>query len=423
MDMLIKNIEIVNSYGIQNNTDIYLLDGKIEKIGKDLHVATQTIIDGSGLYAFPGFCDLHCHLRDPGLEYKEDIVSGTLSAAAGGFTTVCAMPNTKPPVDNKTLVEYVAKKAKEEGSIEVLPVACITKGMRGDKLTDFKKLISAGAIAFSDDGMPVEEDEIIKAAMQKAKECDALLMLHEEDLEARGKGVAHEGEVSKKLGLEGIARSVEERLTARDLYYAGQIGAKIHVCHVSTKGSVELIRRAKAQGINVTCETGPHYFSLTDAEIYTNKANAKVNPPLREETDRLAIIAGIEDGTIDAIATDHAPHSEEEKKLEFALAPFGLIGFETAFALAITYLYKKKAVGLPGIAKLMSSKPREIINIGGGAIEEGVEANIAICDIDSSYIYKKEDVVSKAKNSPYIDKKLYGKVIYTILGGKIVYDR
>jgi dihydroorotase len=333
------------------------------------------------------------------------------------------MPNTKPPADSARTVRYILKRAEKLGSCGVLPVACITKGMRGGELTDFAALGAAGAVAFSDDGMPVEDDEVILAAMARAKELEVLLMLHEENLRDRGRGVANEGENARKAKLHGIPAALEDSMTARDIFYAQKTGARVHICHVSTVGSVELVRRAKASGVAVTCETAPHYFSLTDEEILGKDPNTKVNPPLRGEADRQAVIGGIADGTIDAIATDHAPHTESEKKRSFARAPFGRIGFETAFSLAVTYLYRPGVIKLEDIARLMSVAPRAIVRRAGGEVRRGMPADIVLTDIGASFVYTKEEIVSKAKNSPFIGKRLYGRVMLTIAGGKVTYDR
>ncbi len=421
--ILVKNITVINTDGAAQGVDILLRGGKVEKIGAGLKERAERFIDGSGLYAFPGFIDLHCHLRDPGLTHKEDIASGTRSAAAGGFTTVCCMPNTKPPVDNVEQVRYILDKAENDGYARVLPVASVTKGMAGKELTDFAALYKAGAIALSDDGLPVQDDEVILAAMAKAKELGILLMLHEEDLANRGDGAAHEGKNAVKAGIPGIPRQIEDAMTARDIYYAQKTGARIHICHVSTMGGIELVRRAKQNGVNVTCETAPHYFSLTDEAILDGNPNTKVNPPLREESDRQAVVAGIMDGTVDAIATDHAPHSPEEKKAAFADAPFGLIGFETAFSLAVTILYREKKIGLQKFAALLSANPAKILGIEGGKIEVGARADIAICNLDKKYIYREANIVSKSKNSPFLGKELFGRMMYTIMGGNVTYER
>ncbi len=422
MQFLIKNVSVVNADGITPDVDIQIKDGQVQAIGKNLAEKGE-VLDGTGLHAFPGFIDLHSHLRDPGLTHKEDIVTGTSSAAAGGFTAVCCMPNTQPEIDSAKVVREILNRAADEGVVQVLPVAAITKGLKGKKLTNFKALQKAGAVAFSDDGMPVQDDEMILAAMAQAKELDALLMLHEEDLKKRGKGVANDGENAQKAGLVGIPREIEDSMTARDIFYAQKQDARIHICHVSTVGSVELVRRAKRNGVKVTCETTPHYFSLTDEAVVDKNPNAKVNPPLRTEADRQAVIAGLMDGTIDAIATDHAPHTEEEKAVGFEKAPFGLIGFETAFSLVVTHLLRTGKLELQAIARLLSAQPAQILRCEGGALKPGVRADIALCDIEKEYTYTKEMIVSKSKNSPFLGQDLFGKVVYTISGGNFAYGK
>lgn len=423
MSILIKNITAVNADEIRENVDILIEDGKIADIAEGIEKDVGRVIEGKGLAAFPGFLDLHCHLRDPGLTYKEDIVSGTRAAAAGGYTAVCCMPNTKPVCDNGEIVGYIRKKAEEAGYAEVLPVASITCGMQGKRLTDFEALLKAGAAAFSDDGMPVADDEMIRAAMKRAKELGVPLMLHEEDLELRGNGVVNEGKNAEKAGLSGIPRAVEEAMTARDIFYAGKLGTPIHICHVSTAGSVELVRRAKENGVPVTCETGPHYFSITDEMILDGNANAKVNPPLREQSDLTAIRRGIADGTIDAIATDHAPHSREEKAREISEAPFGMIGFETAFPLTVTNLLDTGVIKLTDIARLLSQWPNRFLGREGGALKKNAPADVTICDINEKFVYNEDMIISKAKNSPFLGMELKGKVCYTIRKGNFTYDR
>lgn len=423
MSILIQNITAVNADGIIKGADILIEGERITEFGTGIAGNADRTIDGTGLVAFPGFLELHCHLRDPGLTHKEDIVTGTRAAAAGGYTAVCCMPNTKPVADSPEVIRYIIEKAGKAGFADVLPVAAITRGMRGKELTDFAGLLKAGAAAFSDDGMPVAEDEMIIAAMERARELHALLMLHEEDLAKRGNGAVHDGENARKAGIPGIPRTIEETMTARDIFYAEKLGTPIHICHVSTAGSVELVRRAKANGAPVTCETGPHYFSITDEKILDRNPNAKVNPPLREKGDMLAVRKGIADGTIDAIATDHAPHSEEEKAREIEEAPFGMIGFETAFPLTVTNLLEPGVIGLTDIARLLSGRPHELLGIEGGKLKKNAFADITICDINEKFVYNKDMVVSKAKNSPFLGMELKGRVCHTIRKGKFTYDR
>lgn len=423
MSILIRNISVVNSENIRKNTDILVKDDKIIEIAEKIQGNAERTIDGTGLVAFPGFVDLHCHLRDPGLTHKEDILSGTRAAAAGGYTAICCMPNTKPVCDSSDIVSYIREKAEEAGFVEVLPVASITCGMQGKKLTDFEKLLKAGAVAFSDDGMPVADDEVILAAMECAGNLHVPLMLHEEDLAMRADGVVNEGRNARTAGIPGIPRAVEEAMTARDIFYAGKLNVPIHICHVSTAGSVELVRRAKKNGIPVTCETGPHYYSITDEMILDKNANAKVNPPLREQSDLEAIRNGIADKTIDAIATDHAPHSKDEKAKGIIEAPFGMIGFETAFPLTVTNLLDTGVIGLTDIARLLCEWPNKFLQRDGGKLKKNAPADITICDINEKFVYNEDTIVSKAKNSPFLGMELKGRVCYTIRGGKFTYDR
>ncbi len=420
MELLIKNVTVVNADGLTPDVDILVRGGKIAKISANISADCKTI-DREGLHAFPGFIDMHCHLRDPGLTHKEDIASGTRSAAAGGYSAVCCMPNTKPPVDSAAAVEDIICRAAKDGSCAVLPVASITKGMAGEALTDFAALKAAGAIALSDDGLPVEDDAVMMEAMVRAKEQGILLMLHEEDLKNRGAGVANAGEAAAAAGLAGIPNAIEDSMTARDIFYAQLKGGRIHVCHVSTAGSVELIRRAKKNRVEVTCETAPHYFTLTDEAVRGGDPNAKMNPPLRSEADRQAVIAGILDGTIDAIATDHAPHAKQEKGSDFATAPFGIIGFETALPLAITELYNSGKISLEYIARLLSARPAELLGVAGGRLAEGETANMALVDIKERYTYTADDIFSKSQNSPFLGRELCGKVVYTIFGGNVTH--
>lgn len=423
MNLIIENVVIVNEDKIEKNKNILIENGIIKSIGEGASKKGIRIVDGSGRFVFPGFCDMHSHLRDPGFTTKEDIVSGTLSAAAGGFTSVCCMPNTKPVCDNAQIIEYIINKSDDEGYAVVYPVAAITCGMKGQELTDFAELMEAGAVAFSDDGLPVMEGTLIRSAMTRAKGCGALLMLHEENLELKENGVVNKGKSAARAGLPGIPREVEDTMTARDVAYAAATGAKVHICHVSTRGSVDAVRRAKSVGADVTCETAPHYFSLTDEEILTGNPNAKMNPPLREEDDKAAVIEGICDGTIDVIATDHAPHTSAEKAAGILKAPFGIIGFETAFALTVTNLVNTGKISLSDLTRLMSSEPRRRLNIEGGSIKAGEIADLVLCDISTPYTYSREDIVSKAKNSPIIGRELYGRVLLTICDGSITYDR
>lgn len=422
MDLIIRNVQIAGGDG--SAADIGIKDGQIAAVGKIGSAQGAEVIDGTGLYAFPGLCDLHSHLRDPGFTHKEDLRSGTCSAAAGGFTDVCCMPNTKPPIDSVEVIEDILERAADLPA-GVHPVASITQGMKGKRLSDFAALRHAGAIAFSDDGLPVEDIDLMREALQASERTGMLLMVHEENRELAGHGVANAGEHAEQAGLEGIPSSSEEEMVARDLFLAGKYGGRLHFCHISTAGSLELIRRFKAAHphASITCETAPHYFSATDDFILTGDPNAKMNPPLRSERDRQAVIEALQDGTIDAIATDHAPHSPQEKDTSFAKAPFGIIGFETALPLAITNLSTPGHLTLEQIVRLMSSAPREIAGLPGGRIAEGQPADIVLCDVDASYVYKPEMVVSKSRNSPFFGSTLRGRTIRTLRGGRTVWPQ
>lgn len=416
--ILLKNATVVNSVGMQQ-TDVLIEGDKITRIAQGMEKLGADIIDCDGKLVFPGFIDMHCHLREPGQTHKEDIRSGSRAALAGGFTTVCCMPNTTPPVDNAALVSYVKKRSAECNNAEVLPVACITRGQHGKELTEFGKLKAAGAIAVSDDGLPVNSGAVMLNALKYARTFGLTLLSHSEDKSISGSGVVNEGENATASGLRGIPKAAESAAIARDVLLAEEAGASIHICHVSTAESVDIIRRAKKRGVKVTCETCPHYFAATDDEILSYNTNAKINPPLRGESDAEAIIEGIKDGTIDVIATDHAPHHFDEKNKEFDYAPFGTVGLETAFAVAYTRLVLTDAIKLSDLCRLMSSAPADILGLSDrGRIEVGARADIAIVDPDDEYTVDTSLFKSKAKNSLFEGWRLSGSVSCTIVKGE-----
>ncbi|MEZ4357654.1 MAG: dihydroorotase [Eubacteriales bacterium] len=423
MRILIKNGTLINPMGkISGDADILINGSSVEKIGKNINTAADKVIDAKGMHVFPAFNDMHCHLRDPGQEYKEDIISGTKAAVAGGFASVACMPNTVPVIDNAALISYIVNKADQSGYCKVYPIGAVTKGQDGSELAEMAAMIDVGAVAFSDDGHPVLNGRIMKNALLYAKSFGALIISHCEDLSIRGEGVMNEGYYSTILGLKGISASAEEAMVAREALLARDTDSKVHIAHISTKGSVEIIRLAKKNGISVTCETCPHYFSMDDSWVKSTDANTKVNPPLRSKEDVSAIIEGLKDGTIDAIATDHAPHHRDEKLIEYDMAAFGLSGLETAFSLAITNLYNKKALTLNEITMLLSYNPAKLLNVEGGTVEEGKSADITIGDLNESYILSEENMYSKGKNTPLIGKELTGRIKYTIVNGKIVFE-
>ncbi len=420
MNLLIKSC-LVSKGNKFEKCDIFIENNIITKIDETIEVKADKIIDCKSKYVVsPSLFDMHVHFRDPGFEYKEDIVTGSYSAASGGFTGVACMPNTKPTIDNKDTIKYILDKAEDTG-VKVYPVACITKGMTGNELSDYDELKSAGAVAISDDGKPVENAELMRLALEKSNENGLLVISHCEDLNIIKNGIINKGAVSEKLGVQGMDRASEDYITAREIALAASCNARIHIAHVSTKGSVQFIRAAKRNGYKVTCETCPHYFIFTEEKLLLKDADYRMNPPLRTKEDREYILEAVADGTIDCIVTDHAPHASEEKK-DFLKAPNGVVGLETSFAAAITYLYHTKKCTFDKIIDLMANRPRKILGINTNKIAVGEEANICISDLDYEWTVIPEKLNSKSKNTVFKGKKLKGKVMYTISEGKIIYN-
>lgn len=421
MKTLIRNGHIIDvKSGINEVLDILMDEGCIVEIGHDIDVQNADIIDASGKYIMPGFVDAHCHLRDPGFEYKEDIESGTRSAAKGGFTSIACMPNTNPVIDNQSVVKYVISKAKYEGLVNVYPIGCITKGQKGEELSEIGELKFAGAVAISDDGKPVKSSSLMKKALQYSSMFDIAVISHCEDLDLADEGVMNEGYQSTVMGLKGIPSAAEEIMVSRDIILSEYTNIPIHIAHVSTSLSVELLRNAKKRGVKVTAETCPHYFSLTEEACENYNTFAKVNPPLRTRKDVDAVIEGLKDGTIDIIATDHAPHHIDEKNVEFNIASMGMVGFETAFPLAVTYLVKPGHITLEKLVEKMCVNPSKLLSLNKGAIETGKPADIVIVDVNEENTVDIGKISSKSKNSPFDGFKLSGSVYYTIVNGKIV---
>ncbi len=419
-ELLIKNATVVSpADGINEQLDILVRDGVISQLGKNLS-ADCIAIDAEGLYAIPGLVDMHVHLRDPGQTHKEDIITGCNAAAAGGVTSLLAMPNTNPTTDSTETVKYILDKAKN-AKANVYVAASITKGLKSLEPTDLDELKSAGAIALSDDGRPVENTKFLSDAMKKAPELGMSVVAHCEDLFLADGGKINEGEVSQKLGVKGIPASAEDCGTAREIALAAALDVPVHICHVSTKTSVALIRDAKARGVKVTAETAPHYFSLTEKELLRGDADYRMNPPLRTKADVEEIITGLLDGTLDAVATDHAPHTPEEKA-DFVKAPNGSIGMETSLAVGITYLVKTGIMSFEQLIEKMSVNPAKILGINAGTLSVGAPGDIAIVDIDEVWTVDTEKLHGKSKNTPFKGKTLCGKVKKTILGGNIVFE-
>lgn len=428
MKILIKGGRLIDpASGADGIRDVYIEDGIIKKISEGLAAELKDndikIIDAQNKIVAPGLVDMHCHLREPGQEYKEDIASGTLSAAKGGFTSVACMPNTTPVLDNAALIEFVKNKAASVGSAHVYPIGAVSKGLQGELLAEIGDMKEAGAVAVSDDGRPVSNPELMRRAMEYGDMFDMLVISHCEDLSLVAGGSMNEGAVSTRLGLKGIPNAAEEVQIARDIILAKETGKRVHIAHVSTAGGVEIIRQAKKQGVRVTAETCPHYFTLTEEATEGYNTNAKMNPPLRTQKDVDAVIAGLADGTLDAIATDHAPHHVDEKNVEFAVALNGIVGFETALALGITYLVREKHLSLDAFLRTMTSAPAAILNIPAGRLEENAPADVVVFDMDEPYEVDVNSFASKSKNSPYHGFTVYGRVDATITGGKLVYKR
>ncbi len=423
MTILLKNGKLIDYKSKTDDYfDIFIENGIVKEISKEINKTADEIIDCTDLFIIPGMIDMHCHLREPGFEHKETIETGMKSAVKGGFTTICPMPNTNPTCDSVFILQKILNEVKRVGVCNVLPYASVTLGEKGENLTDFEALKKAGAIAFSDDGMPVVRAKIMRDALIKANSLDTFVASHCEEKEL-GKGAINAGEIAEKLNVPGVLPEAETLMAAREVELAEINNIHSHVCHISAKETARLIRDAKKRGVNVTCETCPHYYSFTEEEVLNSGSNAKMNPPLRKKEDVEEIIKALQDGTIDTIITDHAPHAKEEKEVELEKAPNGIIGFETALAATVTNLADKGYISYLDMVKLTSYNAAKILGIDKGYIEEGSIADITIFNPNERYIYKKEDIVSKSKNTPFIGKELKGRVYYTIVNGNVVYKR
>jgi len=432
MGMLIRGGHLVDpAAGRDGKYDVLVKDGVITAVtewteGKapvwDTAVA-KTIIEAEGKYVMPGFIDLHVHLREPGLEYKETIATGAMAAAAGGFTSICPMPNTKPSTDSPEKIRALLQKAKQDAKIHILPIGAISIGQEGKELADIKGMAEAGAVAFSEDGKSVMNSALYAEGLKLAAEAGVPVFAHCEDIDLVRGGVMNAGKRAEELGLPGITNAVEDIITARDIFLARETGVQLHLCHCSTRDSVKMIAMAKAEGLRVSGETGPHYFTMIDEEIPEDWGNYKMNPPLRGREDKEALIQALQDNVLEAIATDHAPHSKEEKEQSMLKSPFGIVGSETAYALTVTELVRKGKITMTQLVERMSASPAKILGINKGSLQAGMPADITIADTDSAWVIDPEKFYSKGKNTPFGGKQVYGKVYYTIADGEIVYSQ
>lgn len=422
MKTLICGGEVVLPQGVRR-VDLLLEGNKIVKIAEKIRrEAGYKVIDASGKTVLAGIIDIHVHLREPGFEGKEDIESGSKAAVAGGITQVCCMPNTDPVCDNAVVVKYILSRAAEVNLCKVKPIGAITKGEKGEALAEIGKMAQAGAVAVSDDGRSVMNSLIMRLGMEYASGFNLKCLCHCEDINLVDGGVVNEGKNSTLTGLKSSPRAAEDIMIARDISLAESLGVPVHICHVSTYSGVDIIRSAKKRGVKVTAETCPHYFILTDDIITDFDTFTKVNPPVREEKDRLAIIEGLKDGTLDCIVTDHAPHSKKDKEVEYNLAAFGMSGIETSFALSYTYLVKSGIMSLSELSRLMSANPAKTLGLEGGEIAEGAVADLAIVDLKTKYTIDGNKFISKGKNTPFNGYEVYGKVCCTLVDGEVKYE-
>lgn len=424
--LIAKGTVIDPANKVHKTLDLLIENGKIARTGGDLLSRLRDqrgmeVIDASGKWIFPGFVDLHAHLREPGQEYKETIRTGTEAAAAGGFTTICAMPNTQPVNDNQAVTEFILDKARVEGVVNVLPIGAVTKGSLGKELAEIAELRQAGCVAVSDDGRPVGDSRIMRRALEYAKTFGLPVIDHCEDPSLSAGGAMHEGAVSTELGLAGIPAAAEEVMVARDLILAEQVNAHIHLAHISTAGSVRLIREAKARGVRVTAEVCPHHFTLTHEAVRGFDANYKMNPPLRGKRDMEALIEGLKDETLDAVATDHAPHAPEEKLQDFASAPCGVIGLETAWPLAYE-LVLSGFLSLDQAVSALTCRPARIIGSDRGTLSVGAPADVAIVDPEGAWTVDPKAFRSRSRNTPFAGWKMRSRVVRTLVGGKTVWS-
>lgn len=424
--LLIKNARVVDpSQRLDEGLDILVEEGRIARLAERISASQAEVIDATGLVAAPGFIDVHVHLREPGYEYKETIATGTAAAVAGGFTAVCCMANTDPVHDNPAITETILARARQAGNCRVYPIGAVSKGLAGQELAEMGEMVRAGAVAFSDDGRPVTSSYLMRRAMEYSLLFDVPIVDHCEEPSLAASGVMHEGVVATRLGLRGIPAAAEEVMVRRDVVLAELTGARVHIAHLSTRGSLEAVRQAKAKGLKVTCEVTPHHLALTDQAVADSQydTNTKMNPPLRSAEHVEALLEGVLDGTVDCLATDHAPHHADEKAVEFDRAPFGIVGLETALPVTFDLLVVKHRMPLPRFVALWSTNPARSFRLPGGTLKVGAPADITLFDPELRATVNPQKFRSLARNTPFGGRRLRGWPVCTIVGGKVVYRR
>lgn len=421
-DILIKNGRVIDPANkIDEVCDVWIADGKVAGVGKFSGKAAQTI-DAKGLIVCPGLIDMHVHLREPGEEWKEDIESGSQAAVAGGITTICTMPNTEPCIDHAGIVLQVINRAKEVGLCNLRPIGAVTRNLKGTQLTEMRELSRSGAVAFSDDGKPVWHAGVMRKALEYSSSFGFLIIQHAEEKQLTEGGSVNEGWVSTQLGVQGMPVEGEDSMIARDIMLTRRADARYHVAHISTKGAVEQVRLAQKEGLKVTTEAAPHHFALTEDEVLNFNADAKMSPPLRTEEDRLAVIEGLRDGTIDVIATDHAPHHEDDKRCGLSCAAFGIVGLETMLPISLG-LERAGVLSMSDLIAKMTSNPAKLLNLPEGKLSEGNAADICIFDAKTEWTLNREKLFSKGRNTPWHGRKMIGKVAYTLKDGRVVFEK